>query len=169
MIEVHPFLYIGDLNDYEFNVKHQQGWYVVHACKEPYHRQALGYTGRAVSNTHPEYLIARRGHRLILNMVDADDPDYIPQPAVDVALTFVHEHISAGERVLVHCNQGTSRSAGIGLLYLAAYTDRLPKTSLEEAEAAFRAIYPPYKPAAGVRGFLIRNWSHYCNALRTSA
>ncbi len=77
MIEVYPFLYIGDQNDYESNVKHQPGWYVVHACKEPYHRQALGYTGRAVSNTHPEYLIARRGNRLILNMVDADDPSYI--------------------------------------------------------------------------------------------
>jgi hypothetical protein len=47
MIEIHPNLYIGNEHDYEFNVRRESGWCIVHACKEPYHRQALGYTGRA--------------------------------------------------------------------------------------------------------------------------
>jgi predicted protein tyrosine phosphatase len=63
--------------------------------------------------------------------------------------------------VLVHCNQGMSRSPAIGLLYLAKYTDQLPKSSFAEAEAAFRKLYPPYNPAPGVRGFMFQNWSAY--------
>ena len=38
-----------------------------------YHRQALGYRSRGAPKDHPEYLVARRGNRLILNIVDAND------------------------------------------------------------------------------------------------
>jgi len=78
MIEVHPNLWIGDEHDYSRHVRAESGWSVVHACKEPFHRQALGYTGRAVSKNHSEYLIARRERRLILNLVDA--PKCEPRP-----------------------------------------------------------------------------------------
>jgi hypothetical protein len=52
MIEVMPRLYVGNQIDWETNVKHKgtgnpkPGWSVVQACKEPYHREALGYIGR---------------------------------------------------------------------------------------------------------------------------
>lgn len=166
MKEIYPNLYVGNQEDYDYHVAHQDGWFVVHACKEPYHRQALGYTGRAAPKTHPEYLIAHRGHRLILNMVDADDPAYIPKEIIDAALEFIHEHLSAGERVLVHCNEGMSRSPSIAMLYLAKYTDRIPRSSLLEAEAVFQQIYPMYNPKPGIRGFLMMNWSQYCNSAR---
>lgn len=164
MIEVCPGLYVGDELDYERTVKFQEGWHVVHACKEPYHREALGYSGRGAPKEHPEYLIARRGHRLILNIIDSDDPAYIPVEIVDAALEFIHKHVSAGDRVLVHCNQGESRSPGLALLYLASQTDQIPNTSLVEAEAAFRVIYPRYNPSLGVRGFLQSNWHSYCES-----
>lgn len=70
MKEITKNLFIGSQEDYEQDVKFQPDWFVIHACKEPYHRQALGYTGRAAANTHPEYLIAERENRLILNLVD---------------------------------------------------------------------------------------------------
>jgi predicted protein tyrosine phosphatase len=161
MIEIYPNLHIGNQDDYELNVARQSGWAVVHACKEPYHRQALGYTGRAVSKTHPEYLIARRENRLILNLVDVDNPAYIPKEIMDAALTFVDEQLSSGIKVLVHCNQGGSRSPSIGLLYLAKFTDKLPTSSFSEAENSFRSLYPPYSPAAGVRGFMMQHWTLY--------
>ncbi len=41
MIEVHPRLFIGTELDYESQVRLREGWWVVHACKEPYHRQLL--------------------------------------------------------------------------------------------------------------------------------
>lgn len=42
----------------------------VYPCKEPYHRQALGYRGRSAPEGHREHLVARRGYRLILNMAE---------------------------------------------------------------------------------------------------
>ena len=42
MIRIYSDLFVGDQGDYEYQVKGQDGWAVVHACKEPYHRQLLG-------------------------------------------------------------------------------------------------------------------------------
>jgi len=89
MKEIYSNLYIGNENDYVSYVQGHDGWAVVHACKEPYHRQALGYTGRAAPKTHPEYLIAWRGNRLILNLVDVDNPAYISKEIIDTALDFI--------------------------------------------------------------------------------
>ncbi len=161
MIEISPNLFIGNQDDYEMNVSRQSGWAVVHACKEPYHRNALGYKGRGAPKNHPEYLVAPRGNRLMLNLIDADDPAYIPQEIIDAALVFVHEQLNSGSKVLVHCNQGGSRSPGIGLLYLVKHTDKLPKDSFANAEQVFREIYPLYNPALGIRGFMQRNWDFY--------
>jgi len=161
MIEIYPNLFIGNEHDYETKVRHEPGWCVVHACKEPYHRQALGYSGRAAPKNHPEYLLARRGNRLILNLVDAPDPAYIPKEIIDAALAFISTSLNAGSRVLVHCNEGCSRSASIGLLYLTKYTDRSPTDDFLAAETAFRSIYPLYNPKSGMRGFMIENWKEY--------
>jgi hypothetical protein len=165
MIEIYSNLYIGNQQDYESAVKGQDGWSVVHACKEPYHRQALGYSGRAAPKTHPEYLIARRDNRLILNLVDAPDPAYIPKEIIDAALAFIAAELDKGQRVLVHCNQGESRSPAIGLLYLATHTEQLPRATLVDAESVYRSIYPLYNPAGGMRGFLLAHWEEYtCSA-----
>lgn len=161
MIEIYANLFIGNEGDYEGDVRHQTGWRVVHACKEPYHRRALGYKGRGAPKEHPEYLIARRDHRLILNLVDAPSSDYIPKEIIDAALDFIDQALKSRHRVLVHCNQGESRSPGIGLLYLAAYTDRLPTDDFESAEKAYRSVYPPYAPSTGMRGFMMKNWNVY--------
>jgi len=161
VIEIHPNLFIGNEYDYESKVRYESGWCVVHACKEPYHRQVLGYSGKAAPKTHPEYLIARRGNRLILNLVDAPNPAYIPKEIVDAALEFIGTSLAAGNKVLVHCNEGYSRSASIGLLFLAKNTGKLPKGDFLTVEAAFRSIYPPYNPKSGMRGFMIGNWNEY--------
>ena len=161
MHEILPNLFIGSELDYENHVRWLPGWMVVHACKEPYHRTALGYTGRAAPKDHPEYLIARRGDRLVLNLVDAPQPEYIPGVIIDSALEFIHTGLQRPAKVLVHCNQGESRSPSIGLLYLARYTALLPTTTLEDAERQYRQLYPEYNPNTGIRGFLSLNWSQY--------
>jgi hypothetical protein len=161
VIEVHPRLFVGSQDDYERRVRHEQGWCVVHACKDPYHREALGYSGRAAAKTHPEYLIVRRGDRLILNLVDAADPAYIPEEIMDAALSFIEASLHADRPVLVHCNQGHSRAPSIALLYLRAHTARFASTEFESAEHGFREIYPAYRPAAGVQGFLRSHWAVY--------
>lgn len=161
MIEIFQNLYVGSEHDYESTVRYQDGWRIVHACKEPYHRAALGYTGRAVHKMHPEYLIARRGHRLILNLVDAADPAYIPKEIIDAALDFTRLGLQDGQRVLIHCNQGESRAPSIGFLYLIAHTGAIAAESPEEAGKEFCRIYPAYNPAPGMRGFVRMHFVSY--------
>lgn len=160
MIQIHTNLYIGTESDYEQQVKYQPGWYIVHACKEPYHRQLLGYTGQGAPKEHPEYLLARRENRLYLNLVDVANPAYVSDNIVRTTMTFIDESLSAGTKCLVHCNQGESRSPSLGLLYLA-YKGILPNTTLTVAEAAFRKLYPMYNPKAGIRGYLEIHWHEY--------
>jgi len=161
MIDIYPNLYVGHQGDYEYQVKGQDGWAVVHACKEPYHRQLLGYTTRGAPKDHPEYRSAERGNRLYLNLVDANDPAYIPKEVIEKAIAFIHEKLSEGSKVLVHCNQGESRSPGIGFLYLLRETDVLPQTSLDDALAKFRQIYSAFYPSGGISGFIAAHWEEY--------
>ncbi len=58
---------------------------------------------------------------------------------------------------MVHCNQGRSRSPTIAMLVLAK---SLP-AKFEDAEDAFREIYPDYDPANGMREFARMNWDDY--------
>ena len=161
MLEINPRLFVGPQEDYEDRVRHQDGWYVVHAAKEPYHRQAVGYDGPDTAPEHPEYLAARRGHRLMLNLIDAAVPVEIPAGIFDLALYFIEDGLALGSRVLMHCNQGLSRSATIALLYMASRTDALPARNADEARAMFSLVYPPFQPGVAMRHFLTIHWESY--------
>lgn len=157
MIEIVENLFVGNQYDYEKNVKYRNDFSVVHACKEPYHRRALGYSGRGAPNSHPEYLVAKRENRLILNLIDADDPSYIPEEIIFQAVRFIEEELSYNKKVLVHCNQGESRGPGIGIICFArkkGYADMSYNSVCQE----FRKIYPTYKPSLGINKFLELNW-----------
>ena len=167
MIEVLRNLFVGSEAD-EVAIRHQAGWFVVHACKEPYHRQALGYKGRGAPKEHPEYLIAARPGRLILNLVDANDVAYIPPEIIDAALEVIHANISTS-KVLVHCNHGFSRSPSIALLYMARHTDRFRAMDAAAAVVEFRRIYPDYAPALGMADYVRLNWQKYAGQGRRSA
>jgi len=159
MIEVAPGLYVGNQIDYEKRVKHEAGWSIVHACKEPYHREAVGYKGMGCPREHDEYLYAERGRSLCLNMVDAPKPEFFADKMIEAALSFISARLAIGEKILVHCNQGGSRAPSLALLWLRRHDPVLAGLSFEDAETAFRHIYPPYQPAAGIRGYVERNWS----------
>jgi predicted protein tyrosine phosphatase len=158
MFEIHPRLFVGPQLEYESHVRLQSGWTIVHACKEPYHRAAVGYTASEPDAEHPEYFVARRGKRLCLNLTDARDPSGIPPEAMDAAVAFMHEQLAAGERIFLHCQMAMSRSPGIAMLYLGTHTDRLPRSSFDEALRSFRALYPPFSPGPGMLGFLRGRW-----------
>lgn len=159
MVEVYPNLFVGNEVD-GYSMLNTAGWYIIHACKEPFHRQAVGYSGRAVPKTHPEYLIAKRDNRLILNLIDADNPAYIPKEIINEAVEAIHLNISCS-KVLVHCNQGMSRSPTIALLYLIKHTDILNSENSSSAIDKFRSLYPMYSPARGVAMFIEQNWNEY--------
>lgn len=158
MIEVHPNLWIGNGADYN-SVANFDNWVVVCCAKEPWHREALGYTGHAAPKSHPEYLMARRGNRLICNLVDAPHPSYFSKAIIDAAVRFAAAYLDIGAPVLMHCNCGFSRSCLVAMLYLASI-GVLPE-SFEEAEVKFRLKYHPYNPGAGARAFLQTHYAGY--------
>jgi hypothetical protein len=158
MTEIFPNLFVGHQGDFEYQVDGRDGWAVVHACKDPYHRKLLGYTTPGAPKG-PEYLFAVRGDRLYLNLVDVDDLTYIHEELVEKAIAFIHEKLSGGKEVLVHCNQGESRGPGIAFLYLLRRTAVLPKTSLADALGVFQRIYPAFHPGPGIAGYIAAHWN----------
>ena len=158
MIEIYKNVFVGNSNDYEWN-KYESDFYFIQACKEPYHRQALGYIGRAISNTHPEYLFAYRDNRLILNIVDTDSDKYFSNILFEKSIEFLDENLKDKNKILIHCNQGLSRSPSIGLLYLAV-KNKISNKSFWDAEKDFVELYPDYEPK-GIKGYLIKNWNSF--------
>lgn len=160
MIEVFPSLFVGSGNDLihvDDGAKGiKEGWLVISAAKEPWHREALGYTGRGAPKDHIEYLIANRTRRMILNLVDVDNPEYIRPEIVRAAEVNISSALIRDEKVLIHCNQGHSRAPGIALQWMH-HAGFLGGT-LDQAEFMFKKIYPDYAPAAGIRGYLQQHW-----------
>lgn len=103
--------------------------------------------------------MAERENRLILNLVDVADPAYIAKIIIDKAIGCIAGHINE-MKVLVHCNQGASRSATIGLLYLHSVGE-INTDDFEQAEAQYAARYPLYMPANGMRLFAKSHWEDY--------
>lgn len=80
--------------------------------------------------------------------MDVENPAYIAKEIMDEALRFIDHSLEAGRKVLVHCNQGMSRSPGIGLLYLAR-KGVLKNDLFHEALAEFETIYPGINMSGG--------------------
>ena len=82
LLQCMPGLFVGSEEDY-LNVKTEHPQidfkFIVHACKEPYHRKFVGYTGRACDKNHPEYLVANRGCEMAVNLVDAKEAKYFDE------------------------------------------------------------------------------------------
>jgi hypothetical protein len=129
---------------------------VVHACKEPCHRGAVGYSTRTIPSNHPNYLVLERGHHLYLNLIDPPAPLFM-LPSFEAFLKFVDREI-AERPVLIHCNQGESRAPSLTLPYMAKRLDALPSVSYAAAAIAFRQNYA-YNPGRGIETWLTTNWN----------
>ncbi len=153
MHEVLPNLFYGD----EFACTHDitGGVAVVHACKEPCHRRAVGYPGRTLSKNHQNYLVLEREYHLFLNLIDPPAPLFM-MPSFVAFLAFVDKHIDE-RRVIIHCNQGESRAPSLALLYMAKRTDHLPNDSYKSAAQTFAEKHP-YRPGRGIQKWLSQHW-----------
>lgn len=157
MIEVFPNLFVGREEDCNRRMLYSLA--TIHACKDPCHRKAVGYTKRSLPRTHPYYLCKLIGFDLYLNIIDPDEPLFM-SPLFLKSLDFIEKHI--GERkVLVHCNLGESRAPSIALLYLSKRAKAISDEGFDCAKSDFRQRYPSYKPGLGIQSYLRANWGRF--------
>lgn len=149
MTEVYKNFFVGNENDVYEPVDSR-----LFCAKEPFHRQVIGYVGRALSVHNPDYYYKRIGNLLYLNLVDAEDPKYVSNIVINEALAFIDERLAAGDRLLALCNEGKSRSPSIAFLWMYE-RGHLPQ-EFGEAGRAFKSIYPDYWPGGGMFIYLRR-------------
>ena|ERR1700734_3175498 len=156
MVEIIPRLYVGNDQDYERLIG-RDGWCFLRACKYGAggHQQTLDYHTLAAPEGKNKYTVTR-GNKLALNILDLDDPNFIPQSMIDEALSFIGDGLAEGKKVLVACNHGHSRGPTIALLYLRSIGE-MPY-SFVWAEKIYRTLYPEYDPAQGIRQFARMRW-----------
>ncbi len=168
MVEVYPGVFVSHKGDCPLHgAQLAEHWAIVHAYPAC-HRKALGYA-TLLAPEGPEQHLARQGNHLLLNMIDTDQPEHYHKAAlIDPALAFMDEMRAQGTSILIHCEQGMSRSPSLALLYLATRLGALPTESLGAAERAFKARYPRYAPGYGIWAHLNQHWAEYCAESHTS-
>jgi hypothetical protein len=153
MLEVYHNLFIGTGRDCFFTQK--DDWAVIHACKSPCHQRVLGYN-RSLPSDHPNYLTFEHGNHLFLNMIDSDEPLFMP-PLFMASLVFIEKHIS-NRRVMIHCNEGLSRAPSLALLYLAKRAKVIDGGSYGAAAKDFIKLFRFYRPGRGIALYLELHW-----------
>ena len=127
------------------------------------HRGMLGYTSLGAPKG-PEYLFARRGDWMTLNLIDSDDPDMIPDEVFDAGLDFLNQESRAGKKIFVHCNAGHSRSVGVVMLYLRAIGE-LPQ-GFPRAYHIFKTIYHDADMGRGMKFKVREHWNEMKNKFK---
>lgn len=134
------------------------GWCIVHAAREPYHREFVGYRGKGAPKESPEYLYAQRGKRLALNLFDTDDVNYVNDKLMEVAVSWARTALQISQdNVLIHCNKGLSRGPTLAMLVMA----RDLSNDYQTARGEFEKVYPEYNPMQGLQDYARLNWSKY--------
>jgi hypothetical protein len=119
------------------------------------HRSMLGYTTMGAPKGD-EYLYARRGDVMALNLIDVDDPEMIPDKLIDAGVEFIAEMLKAGKKILVHCNAGHSRGPTMAMMGMRAIGE-LPQP-FNRAKHIFKTLYPPYDPGHGMEYKAREHW-----------
>lgn len=128
IIDVDDSISVGSLHAYKTYDKNQiqsgidegERYLVIHACKDPAHRNRLGYTSfSAPKGDNYLYVYDETPNRkdLYLNLIDGRSKEYMPIEIFEFTIDKMGEAINEGYKILVYCNKGESRSPGIVLLY----------------------------------------------------
>jgi hypothetical protein len=150
-------LYIGAMTD--LHLINYQDWAVVHAT-QTVHYENFGWDRKfnKPNKNHPNYIYYEEGNRLSLNWVDGEAHlfNWSGTETFIKVLNFIDKWIQT-KKVLIHCDQGQSRSPTLGLLYLAKRAKLIPYQSFELARTEFIKIYPHYSPS-GIADYVKHKW-----------
>src|SRR6185437_4386159 len=85
---------------------------IIHSCKQPCFEAVVG---KKIDKDHPNYIFYELEKDLFLNIIDPYEPLFYKE-TFDVALRFIEKNIRE-HKVVIHCNEGRSRSPQIAMLY----------------------------------------------------
>ena len=140
-------LFIGDIESCK-RISHSDC--IIHATKNPCFTRMMG--GK-VEKDNPNYLYYETEKDLYLNIIDSDEPLFY-KATFDKALEFIGKHIFEN-KVILHCNEGRSRSPSIAMLYL------FHNLEYREAQNRMLDIYNDYNPSMGIDEWLGWNWDSF--------
>lgn len=147
MVEISEGIYIGSSKDYEYN-KNKDDMNFINACKYPYWEE---YAKEHSNNG----LYAYSGNRLICNLVDADDSKYIPSEIIEECINYIEKSVKEKKKILINCNEGKSRSATIGLIYLIKHKKISDNSDLfYKVLDKYKEIVPRYEPNLGMLSYV---------------
>jgi hypothetical protein len=149
-------LYVGDDAAYE-KTKGRDGWSWLRCCKDGpgSHRDILGYTTRGAPKG-PNYLFAREGNHAAMNLIDVDDPEFIPESMLLDGISFAQEMWEKGKKILIACNAGHSRGPTTAMLFMRSIGE-LPQP-FNRARKIFTTLYPKYDPGQGMEMVARKMW-----------
>lgn len=107
MIHINGGVFIGNMSDCRIDRT------CVHACKTC-HQKTVGYVG-SLNKTNPFYLSYQQKDNLYLNIVDSDRPLFYLD-TFKIFFEFAKSHYG---KMIIHCDQGTSRAPMLAMLWLA--------------------------------------------------
>ena len=119
------------------------------------HRSILGYTTLGAPKGK-DYLFARKGDHAAMNLIDVDDPEFISDDMLDTGLAFIHEMLSSGKKILVHCNAGMSRGPTTTMMYLRTIGEL--DQPFNRAKHIFKTLYPKFDPGHGMLFHAMSRW-----------
>lgn len=159
MIEISKNLYVGNIEDYYRLSTENEKWAFVHAT-QTVHYNIFGWnrTFNKPDKNHPNYIIWEKDNRLSLNWVDGDARLYAWSgvQTFTKVLDFIEKCIPE-RKVLIHCDQGISRSPTLGLLFLAKRLKSISNESYSKAYMDFINLYSLSQPS-GIGQFVKENW-----------
>lgn len=162
MHEVYNNVYVGGDVDYE-KLKNKAGWSYLRCAKygPGCHQDILKYTTLGAPDGPNKY-VAKKGKNLMaLNLLDLDDPHFVPWDAIKQGLDFVKNRLESGDKVLIACNSGHSRGPTTGLMFLRSIGD-LPYHFVK-SEHIYKTLYPLFDPGQGMRQFARMHWTNLEN------
>ena len=152
-------LYVGNMEDSEYFENDE--WAVVHAT-QTVHYKLFGWnrTTNKPDTKHSNYIYYENENKLSLNWVDGGAHLYkwSGNETFIKILDFIDKWIDK-KYILVHCDQGYSRSPSLCLLYLAKRAKLINNNSFDEARDEFIKIYPQYNPS-GIADYIRKNWNN---------
>lgn len=155
MEEIIKRLYVG--SDDDVATAKARGYARLACCKDgpAGHRTMLGYTALGAPKGK-DYLFARKGDWMALNLVDSPEPTMIPDKVIDAGLEFIKEQMDRGNKILVHCNAGHSRGPSMAMLYLHSIGEL--SQGYNRALHIFKTLYPKYNPGHGMEYHVRTRW-----------